>query len=63
MPPREHEPKLGATTPPPNVSRKRLPKTIGMGSAASHGCIRIDNGPIMWMAHHLPQGTPVEIEH
>lgn len=34
-----------------------------LGSAASHGCIRIDNGPITWMAHHLPQGTPVEIEH
>lgn len=34
-----------------------------LGSAASHGCIRIDDGPITWMAHHLPQGTPVEIEH
>lgn len=32
-----------------------------LGSALSHGCIRIDNGPITWMAHHLPQGTPVEI--
>jgi lipoprotein-anchoring transpeptidase ErfK/SrfK len=32
-----------------------------LGTAASHGCIRIDNGPITWMAHHLPQGTPVEI--
>jgi lipoprotein-anchoring transpeptidase ErfK/SrfK len=32
-----------------------------LGSAASHGCIRIDNSPITWMAHHLPQGTPVEI--
>ena len=32
-----------------------------LGSAASHGCIRIDNRPITWMAHHLPQGTPVEI--
>ena len=32
-----------------------------LGSAASHGCVRIDNGPITWMAHHLPQGTPVEI--
>jgi len=27
----------------------------------SHGCIRIDNGPIVWMAQHLPQGTPVQI--
>ncbi len=34
-----------------------------LGSAASHGCIRIDNGPITWMAHHLPQATPVESEH
>jgi hypothetical protein len=32
-----------------------------IGSAASHGCIRIDNEPITWMAHHLPQGTPVQI--
>ena len=32
-----------------------------LGSAASHGCIRIDNGPVTWMAHHLPQGTPVKI--
>ena len=32
-----------------------------LGTASSHGCIRIDNGPITWMAHHLPQGTPVYI--
>ena len=32
-----------------------------LGSAASHGCIRIDNGPISWMASHLSRGTPVEI--
>jgi lipoprotein-anchoring transpeptidase ErfK/SrfK len=32
-----------------------------LGSASSHGCIRIDNGPITWMAHHLPVGTPVQI--
>jgi lipoprotein-anchoring transpeptidase ErfK/SrfK len=32
-----------------------------LGSARSHGCIRIDNGPITWMAHHLPVGTPVQI--
>jgi lipoprotein-anchoring transpeptidase ErfK/SrfK len=32
-----------------------------LGSAASHGCVRIDNAPITWMAHHLPQGTPVQI--
>ena len=32
-----------------------------LGTAASHGCIRIDNGPVTWMAHHLPAGTPVQI--
>ena len=32
-----------------------------LGSAASHGCIRIDNTAIDWMAAHIPQGTPVEI--
>lgn len=32
-----------------------------LGSARSHGCIRIDNAPIAWMATHLPQGTPVQI--
>jgi lipoprotein-anchoring transpeptidase ErfK/SrfK len=32
-----------------------------LGSARSHGCIRIDNAPIVWMAHHIPQGAPVQI--
>jgi lipoprotein-anchoring transpeptidase ErfK/SrfK len=32
-----------------------------LGSAASHGCIRIDNGPITWLATHVPQGAPVQI--
>jgi lipoprotein-anchoring transpeptidase ErfK/SrfK len=32
-----------------------------LGTAASHGCIRIDNDPVTWMAHHLPPGTPVQI--
>ena len=32
-----------------------------LGSAASHGCIRIDNAPVTWMAQQLPQGTPVQI--
>ena len=32
-----------------------------LGSARSHGCIRIDNSPIVWMAQHIPQGTPVQI--
>jgi len=30
-----------------------------LGSARSHGCIRVDNGDIRWMAAHLPAGTPV----
>ncbi len=32
-----------------------------LGSAASHGCIRIDNGPVSWLATHVPQGAPVQI--
>ena len=32
-----------------------------LGSAASHGCIRIDNDEIDWMAAHIHPGTPVEI--
>lgn len=32
-----------------------------LGSARSHGCIRIDNGPITWIASHVPTGTPVQI--
>ncbi len=32
-----------------------------LGSSRSHGCIRIDNDAIDWMATHVPQGTPVEI--
>lgn len=32
-----------------------------LGSAASHGCIRVNNRPIRWMAGHLPAGTPVRI--
>jgi len=30
-----------------------------LGSARSHGCVRIDNGPINWMARNVPPGTPV----
>ena len=33
-----------------------------LGSAASHGCVRIDNGEIDWMAAHIRPGTPVDIE-
>ncbi len=32
-----------------------------LGSARSHGCIRIDNRPVTWMATHLPAGTPVDV--
>jgi lipoprotein-anchoring transpeptidase ErfK/SrfK len=32
-----------------------------LGSARSHGCIRISNGPVDWMAAHVPVGTPVRI--
>jgi len=32
-----------------------------LGSARSHGCTRIDDGSIDWMAANIPQGTPVQI--
>ncbi len=32
-----------------------------LGTAASHGCIRINNAAIRWMARKLPVGTPVQI--
>jgi lipoprotein-anchoring transpeptidase ErfK/SrfK len=32
-----------------------------LGSARSHGCIRIDNAPVTWIANHVPRGTPVDI--
>lgn len=32
-----------------------------LGSARSHGCIRVDNGPVSWMARTLPPGTPVRV--
>jgi len=33
-----------------------------LGSARSHGCIRVDNGAVSWLAHRLPIGAPVLIE-
>jgi L,D-transpeptidase-like protein len=30
-----------------------------LGSAASHGCIRVGNGPISWLASRALEGTPV----
>jgi lipoprotein-anchoring transpeptidase ErfK/SrfK len=32
-----------------------------LGSARSHGCIRIGDRSIEWMAARIPQGTPVQI--
>lgn len=32
-----------------------------LGSAASHGCIRVDNHEIDWLAANIRPGTPVEI--
>lgn len=34
-----------------------------LGSARSHGCIRIDNRPITWMARNVPPGTPVLVKN
>ena len=34
-----------------------------LGSARSHGCIRVDNRHISWLAARLPAGTPVKIRH
>ena len=35
--------------------------TDPLGSARSHGCIRIDNRAIRFLAAHIPAGTPVRI--
>ena len=32
-----------------------------LGSSASHGCIRVDDANIIWMARVVPLGTPVLI--
>jgi lipoprotein-anchoring transpeptidase ErfK/SrfK len=32
-----------------------------VGTAASHGCIRLDTQAITWLADHIPPGTPVTI--
>lgn len=32
-----------------------------LGSARSHGCIRVDNRHVSWMAASVPAGTPVRI--
>ncbi|MFE6390359.1 L,D-transpeptidase [Nocardiopsis dassonvillei] len=32
-----------------------------MGRQVSHGCVRVSDEGITWMAENLPIGTPVEI--
>ncbi len=32
-----------------------------LGCARSHGCVRIDNSAVIWLAHRLPIGAPVQI--
>jgi lipoprotein-anchoring transpeptidase ErfK/SrfK len=32
-----------------------------LGSARSHGCIRISNGPVRWLARRARPGTPVRV--
>lgn len=32
-----------------------------LGTARSHGCIRISNEPVRWLARSVPRGTPVHI--
>jgi lipoprotein-anchoring transpeptidase ErfK/SrfK len=32
-----------------------------LGTAASHGCIRLDGSDITWLAHHIGPGVPLKI--
>ena len=32
-----------------------------LGSARSHGCVRIDNGVVDWLARQVTPGTPVDV--
>jgi lipoprotein-anchoring transpeptidase ErfK/SrfK len=32
-----------------------------LGTAASHGCIRLDNAAISWIAGRAVEGTPVVV--
>jgi lipoprotein-anchoring transpeptidase ErfK/SrfK len=32
-----------------------------LGSAASHGCIRLAPSAVTWLAHHIGAGTPVTV--
>jgi hypothetical protein len=33
-----------------------------VGTAASHGCVRFNNGDINWLARHIPNGTQIQIQ-
>lgn len=33
-----------------------------VGTAASHGCVRFNNGDIAWLAAHIPNGTEIQIQ-
>jgi lipoprotein-anchoring transpeptidase ErfK/SrfK len=33
-----------------------------VGTAASHGCVRFNDGNIAWMAAHIPNGTQIQIQ-
>jgi lipoprotein-anchoring transpeptidase ErfK/SrfK len=32
-----------------------------LGTARSHGCIRVDNGAVRWLIRVIPRGTPVNV--
>ena len=32
-----------------------------LGSARSHGCVRMDNADVRWLARRLREGTPVRV--
>lgn len=32
-----------------------------LGTAASHGCVRLSTGAITWLARRIPTGTPVTV--
>jgi lipoprotein-anchoring transpeptidase ErfK/SrfK len=33
----------------------------GAGGARSHGCIRISDAGVSWLAQRIPPGTPVDV--
>jgi lipoprotein-anchoring transpeptidase ErfK/SrfK len=33
------------------------------GTAASHGCVRLDDAVMRWLAYRIGPGTPVTISH